>query len=783
MADKIVTLQDENNNNLFPTTSYNAVKDANGNVLPSDFTNMSGDATIVQVDGTSITSSGVANLQTINSDYNATTNKLATASDIPSVPTSDSDLTNDRYVRYDTASQGLNSTQKSNARTNIGAGTSNFDGAYSSLTGKPTLGTAAALNTGTNQGDIPLLGTNGKLPTSVMPASAITDTFVVASENAMLALSTAEVGDVAVRTDINKSFILKATPYSTLSNWQELLTPTDAVTSVNSQTGAVVLTASDVGAQSTLSASNKLNVDYTSDGTTNKVYTATEQSKLSGIESGAEVNDVTDVQINGTSILSSKVANLITNTAYNASSNKLATMSDLPTDYIKNSSSTTQTISVTGSMGDNYDTPLMLKSNISSVCWLGFKNSNDTIFGYLGAYSTSGDTHRLKFYDTATHILAYTSDIPDISGKVSLSSSDQQKIQASNTDTPIAIKGNSTETFIGFRDSNDTALGYIGVDANKKPVFYDTQNRELAFKSDIPSAITEISTQYTRITDLSTGVYRLTYNGTKYIYYSGTTLTSTHTVTGGAGAVILTVNRYSTTYWHWYYINGSTGYETIYFGYTSSSTGATSSKPLNSLLTNISSYVKNNLDYSTSSTSYALSAYQGYLLNQNKQDKLPTTTTAGQVLKSTSTAGTVEWGTVTPTLPSDVAYFVEESGTPSGSLPYYTKNEVDTLVATPHNHTIRSIAVTYESSSSTSANWSISVSLNAGEYVSGFMWVPSGDGSYENNRMWKPDGAPTFSTSSIVSTSTVVTITVPIARGASGGTCSIKGVVFVTKVG
>lgn len=38
----------------------------------------------------------------------------------------------------------------------------------------------------------------------------------------------------------------------------------------------------------------------------------------------------TDVQVNGTSITSNNVANLITNTAYNASSNKIATMSDLP---------------------------------------------------------------------------------------------------------------------------------------------------------------------------------------------------------------------------------------------------------------------------------------------------------------------------------------------------------------------------------------------------------------------------------------------------------------------
>jgi len=56
----------------------------------------------------------------------------------------------------------------------------------------------------------------------------------------MLAL-TAQVGDVAVRTAVNKSFILTATPASTLGNWQELLSPTDAVLSVDGSTGAIDL--------------------------------------------------------------------------------------------------------------------------------------------------------------------------------------------------------------------------------------------------------------------------------------------------------------------------------------------------------------------------------------------------------------------------------------------------------------------------------------------------------------------------------------------------------------
>lgn len=41
----------------------------------------------------------------------------------------------------------------------------------------------------------------------------------------------------------------------------------------------------------------------------------------------------TDVQINGTSIVSDDVANIVTNSAYNDSTNKIATMSDLPIDF------------------------------------------------------------------------------------------------------------------------------------------------------------------------------------------------------------------------------------------------------------------------------------------------------------------------------------------------------------------------------------------------------------------------------------------------------------------
>jgi len=87
-------------------------------------------------------------------------------------------------------------------------------------------------------------------PTTVIVTDqqlAITSTSVVNSQAAMLAL-VAQEGDVAIRTDLNKTFILAASPATTLANWKELLSPTDAVSSVNGEQGIVTLDAADVGA-------------------------------------------------------------------------------------------------------------------------------------------------------------------------------------------------------------------------------------------------------------------------------------------------------------------------------------------------------------------------------------------------------------------------------------------------------------------------------------------------------------------------------------------------------
>lgn len=116
-------------------------------------------------------------------------------------------------------------------------------GDYTDLVNTPSLGTASSKNVGTSEGDIPLLGIGGKLPSSVIPALAISSVDVVADISARDAL-VVESGDVAKVTSTGQTFIYDG------SAWIEMSSP-DAIQSVNGETGVVVLDASDIDAART----------------------------------------------------------------------------------------------------------------------------------------------------------------------------------------------------------------------------------------------------------------------------------------------------------------------------------------------------------------------------------------------------------------------------------------------------------------------------------------------------------------------------------------------------
>lgn len=89
-------------------------------------------------------------------------------------------------------------------------------------------------------GGVATLDAGGLIPSTQLPPLAITDSFPVADEAAMLALA-AQVGDIAIRADGAGSFILRAEPATVLANWSLLALPGGAVTSVDGRTGVVDL--------------------------------------------------------------------------------------------------------------------------------------------------------------------------------------------------------------------------------------------------------------------------------------------------------------------------------------------------------------------------------------------------------------------------------------------------------------------------------------------------------------------------------------------------------------
>lgn len=90
------------------------------------------------------------------------------------------------------------------------------------------------------------LNASGIIPSSQLPPVSISSTSVVSSDVDMLALSSATVGSIAIRTDLNKNYILTALSASTLENWVELLTPAAPVQTVNGYTGSVNLSKYDI---------------------------------------------------------------------------------------------------------------------------------------------------------------------------------------------------------------------------------------------------------------------------------------------------------------------------------------------------------------------------------------------------------------------------------------------------------------------------------------------------------------------------------------------------------
>lgn len=183
------------------------------------------------------------------------------------------------------------------------------------------------------------------------------------------------------------------------------------------------------GLQTEITSTNKLSADLIEDGTTNKVYTATEKTKLSGIASGAEVNVQSDWNVTNTSsdayiqnkpdlsiyAQSSNLATVATSGSYND-------LSDKPTIPTVNNG----TLSISGPSGSSTVTTDVFYANQSGDSLIAFSPGTNTTINVNSSTrtitigTTAEPNVQSNWNETDTSSDAYILNkptIPDITGK------------------------------------------------------------------------------------------------------------------------------------------------------------------------------------------------------------------------------------------------------------------------------------------------------------------------------------------------------------------------------
>lgn len=189
------------------------------------------DQTALAISPSQVTGTAVITTDSRLSDTRTPTNGSVTDAKIVAGGLSTTSISGTAVITTDSRLSNSR-TPTAHASSHASAGSDPLTLAQSQITNLTT--DLAAKISSTEKGavnGVATLDSSGLIPQGQLPAVAITSTFVVATQSAMLAL-TAQEGDVAVRTDLSKSFILVATPASTLANWQELLSPSGGVTAV-----------------------------------------------------------------------------------------------------------------------------------------------------------------------------------------------------------------------------------------------------------------------------------------------------------------------------------------------------------------------------------------------------------------------------------------------------------------------------------------------------------------------------------------------------------------------
>jgi len=232
----------------------------------------------------------------------------------------------------------------------------------------------------------------GTIHLTNLPATALTSVQTASSQVAMLALDTQE-GDVVVRSDELKTYMHNGGTANNMNDFTLLATPTDAVTSVDGATGVVTLNHDTLSGfvanehidwtlnnASDINAGNYTNTTYSvgDGGLTQINFTTADNSKLDGIEAGADVTDTTNVVASltgGTNVTiaaNGTISSVDTNTTYSVGDGGLTqinftTADNSKLDGIEAGADVTDTTNVVAALTGGTNVTIAANGTISSV--------------------------------------------------------------------------------------------------------------------------------------------------------------------------------------------------------------------------------------------------------------------------------------------------------------------------------------------------------------------------------------------------------------------------------
>lgn len=201
---------------------------------------------------------------------------------------------------------------------------------------KPTytaseVGAIASTEKGANSG-VASLDSSGKVPSSQLP-SYVDDVQEYTSLAQFPAIG--ESGKIYVAINTNKTYRWSGSLYVeiaqglTLGETSSTAFAGDRGKAIEDKIPSTASTSNKLATTSDIPSVPVISTDISADATSD-TKTASPKAVKTYVDNHSSGGTATDVQVNGTSITSSNVANIVTESAYNASSNKIATMSDLP---------------------------------------------------------------------------------------------------------------------------------------------------------------------------------------------------------------------------------------------------------------------------------------------------------------------------------------------------------------------------------------------------------------------------------------------------------------------